>query len=421
MLGEGGMGTVYEAEQVSPRRRVAIKVLESASGSALLRFQTEAQIMARLDHPGIARVLEAGDAGGKPFLAMEYVDGATLDRYAKNLPLARKLALFAELCDPVHYAHLKGVIHRDLKPSNVMVTVDGKVVVLDFGIARLVHDDGSTPKATRAGELVGTPIYMSPEQAQLRADQVDARTDVYTLGVMLYELACGELPYDAREVPLPILTVLICEEPAVPLGKRDPALRGDLEAIAMQALAKDPALRYQSVAALADDVRRFLQGLPVSVRTPTALERAVRFVRRRPMLAAAIGGSLTALVTFAAVVTSLWLDAGRARRSLESRTNQLVLRTAREALARDPTEALGWLQTLTSRDVDPGIAWAIADEALARGVAHDVLRAHVDEVHWVEPIDGGFVSGGYDGRAIVWDPRPRVVFASPHGRVHVAV
>ena len=416
------MGTVYEAEQAQPRRRVAIKVLESASANALVRFHTEAQIMARLDHPGIARVLEAGDADGRPFLAMEYVDGTTLDRYAKDLPRERKLQLFAELCDPVHYAHLKGVIHRDLKPSNVMVTHEGKVVVLDFGIARLTQDDGSTPKATRAGELIGTPIYMSPEQAQLRADQVDARTDVYTLGVILYELLTGELPYEgSREAALPILTVLICDEPPVPPGKRDPSVRGDLEAIVMQALAKEPEQRYQSVAALADDVRRFLRGLPVSVRTPTALERARRFVKRRPMVAAAIGGSLTALVAFAGIVTSLWLDAQHAKRSLESRTNQLVLRTAREALGRDPTEAVAWLATMTERDVDPGAAWAIADEAIARGVAKDVLRAHIDEVHWVEPLGDGFVSGGYDGRVVVWDPRPRVVFAAPHGRVHVVV
>ncbi|HEY6037077.1 MAG TPA: serine/threonine-protein kinase, partial [Kofleriaceae bacterium] len=296
ILGEGGMGTVFAAEQDAPRRRVAIKVLQSRSGTALARFQAEAEIMARLDHPGIARVLEAGDADNHPFLVMEHVDGTTLDKFAKGLVLDRKLELFGALCEAVQHAHLKGVIHRDLKPSNVMVRADDdRIVVLDFGVARLAADDGRTPSTTRAGELIGTPLYMSPEQAMLRADEVDVRTDVYTLGVMLYELLSGELPYNARDVPLPILTCMICEDPPIALAKRDPAFAGDLDAITHKALAKDPAERYQSVAALAGDVERFREGMPVSVRVPTAFERLRAFVRRRPVVAATVAGSLVAL------------------------------------------------------------------------------------------------------------------------------
>ena len=454
------MGTVYAAEQEAPRRRVAIKILHGRSLSALVRFQAESEIMARLDHPGIARVLEAGEADGQPFLVMEHVDGTTLDKVAKPLPLRARLALFLALCDAVHHAHLKGVIHRDLKPSNVMVKDGNRVVVLDFGVARLAADDGRTPGTTRAGELIGTPLYMSPEQARLRADEVDVRTDVYTLGVMLYELACGELPYETREAALPIITCMICEDPPIALAKRAPELRGDLDAITGKALAKDPIDRYQSVAALADDVRRHLEELPVSVRTPRAFERARRFVHRRPLVAAAIAAAVLATAGFAVVVTWLWLDASAARRvaedarsrtetarvALEARTNQLVLREARTLLARDPTEAIAWLATLTPRDVDPGTAWSIANEALARGVAKDVLRGHTDEVHWVEALPGGgFVSGGYDGRAVVWDPTTtdrspvrrearngdslvrgfpgtgpgdHVVYKAKHGRVH---
>ena len=436
LLGEGGMGTVYAAEQANPRRRVAIKVLEGRSQSAFIRFQNEAEIMARLDHPGIARVLEAGEADGRPFLVMEHVDGTTLDRYVKTLGLAARLELFVALCEAVQHAHIKGVIHRDLKPANVMVRSDGRVVVLDFGVARLAVDDGSiTPTATRAGELIGTPIYMSPEQARLRPDEVDARTDVYTLGVMLYELCCDQLPYETRDAPLPILTCMICEDPATPLAKRDPALRGDLDAITGKALEKEPAKRYQSIAAFGDDVRRHLDQLPVSVRSPGAFERTARFVRRRPYLASAIGIATLAAAAFAIVVTILWRDAAAARvvaddaraqseaksAALESRTNQLTLRTARAALARDPTEALAYLATLTPRDVDAGTAWAIADEALARGVAKDVLRAHSDEVHRMAELPGGFVSAGYDGKVIVWDPAPRTVFTAKKGRAHVAV
>jgi WD40 repeat protein len=448
VLGEGGMGTVYAAEQEEPQRRVAIKVLHARSFNALVRFKTEAQIMARLDHAGIARVLEAGEADGHPFLVMEHVEGITLDTYAQTHELVERLHLFVQVCDAVHYAHLKGVIHRDLKPSNVMVrladiaasTVTGsdRAIILDFGVARLSDDDGVTPGATRAGELVGTPLYMSPEQARLRADEVDARSDVYTLGVILYELACGKLPYNVDGMPLPAITVVITEDPPIPLGKRDASLRGDLEAITMKALGKEAGERYQSVAALADDVRRFLQGAPVSVRTPGTVERVQRFVRRRPLAAAVIAGAVLATASFAAVVTVLWLDARdarstaetargvaeHAREELESRGNLLVLRQARAALVRDPTDAIAWLATLTPRDVDAGTAWAIADEAVARGVARDVLRGHTGEVHWIEFLaDGGFVSSGYDGLALAWHPpnKTPIELAKINGRVHLAI
>ncbi|MDB4958479.1 MAG: serine/threonine protein kinase [Myxococcales bacterium] len=389
VLGEGGMGTVYAAEQLSPRRQVAIKVLHGRHESTLARFKTEAQIMARLDHPGIARVLEAGEAAGHPFLVMERVPGVTLDHHVATLSLDARLELFAAICDAVHHAHVKAVIHRDLKPGNVMVKPDGRPVVLDFGIAHLTDDLGTT----RAGELVGTPIYMSPEQAQLKAHEVDARSDVYTLGVMLYQLACNELPYETSGLSFAALARTIGEAPPIPLGKRDPALRGDLEAITAKALEKAPSARYPSAAALADDLRLFRANLPVSAWTPGPIERARRFVRRRPLAAAGIAAGVVGAATFATVVTTLWLDARAARRvadeararidiaaaGLETRTNQLVLRQARAVLARDPTEALAWLATLTRRDVDPGTAWLIADEALARGVAKDVLRTRVTE------------------------------------------
>lgn len=440
VLGEGGMGTVYAGEQDAPRRPVAIKVLHATSTAALTRFFAEAEIMARLDHPGIAKVLEAGEADGHPYFVMERVEGVTLDAHVRAHALATpaRLRLFAALCDAIHHAHVKGVIHRDLKPSNVMVRDDGRIAVLDFGIARVADGAGSSSGETRAGDLIGTPLYMSPEQARLRPDEVDARSDVYTLGVLLYELVADELPYDVRGRSLPDVARAICEAPPRPLGRHRAAWRGDLEAICDKALAKEPERRYASAAALGDDVRRHLEGATISARAPGLLEQVRRFARRRPGVTAAAAAAVVAGALFAVVVTLLWLEARDARRvaererarvaaardQLEERTNLLVLDQARAALATDPTAALAALATLGERGVDAAAAWAIADEAWGLGAAHAVVRGHGDEARWVEPVAGAdrVVSAGYDGRALRWDggaAAPRELARLP-GRAHVA-
>ncbi|HEX2059253.1 MAG TPA: serine/threonine-protein kinase, partial [Thermoanaerobaculia bacterium] len=260
-LGHGGMGTVFLAnrEHEEFSQRVAIKLVRG--GDALVqRFKYERQILAALEHPNIARLLDGGTTSdGLPYLVMEYVEGTSIDAYAKRCTTIEKLKLFLQLCEAVQYAHRSLIIHRDIKPANVLVTEDGIPKLLDFGIARLVSE--SAESSTR----VMTPDYASPEQLLGRA--VTTATDVYSLGVLLFELLTGTRAFDASRTP--------SSEPP-----RHPSLRGDLEAIVNAATEVDPARRYGSVEKLADDVRRHLSGHPIAARRATFGYHATKFVRR---------------------------------------------------------------------------------------------------------------------------------------------
>ena len=291
VIGSGGMGTVYEAVQEKPRRTVALKLMKHgiASRSALRRFEYESQILGRLRHPGIAQIYEAGthrdDSGTVPFFAMEYIVGAKpVTKYAaaKKLGIRQKLELFAQVCDAIHHGHQKGIVHRDLKPSNILVDSSGQVKIIDFGVARSTDSDMAvTTLQTDVGQLIGTLQYMSPEQCAADPHDIDTRSDVYALGIILYEMLGGRLPYDLTATPVYELPRVIREVSVAHLGTLDKALRGDVETIVEKALEKDRERRYQSALALADDIERHLKHEPILARPPSVTYRFSKFVRRQ--------------------------------------------------------------------------------------------------------------------------------------------
>jgi tetratricopeptide (TPR) repeat protein len=292
VLGRGGMGVVYDALQESPRRHVALKVLRTMPGErSQSRIAHEAELLAMLHHPGIAQVYQVGTAvvGGMsvPYFAMELVRGMPIGEYADGigLGLEERLALLARVADAVHHAHQKGVVHRDLKPGNVLVDERGQPRILDFGIARAIDPDLELETLrTEAGQLVGTLAYMSPEQAAGDPAELDNRTDVYSLGVVAYELLAGRLPHPVDGRPfLEVLRSIRDEEPPR-LSELDRALRGDVETIVAKALEKEKERRYASAHELAADLERTLRDEPISARPATAAYQLLKLARRHRAL-----------------------------------------------------------------------------------------------------------------------------------------
>ncbi|MEO1585086.1 MAG: serine/threonine-protein kinase [Planctomycetota bacterium] len=316
-LGEGGMGVVYEAEQRSPRRTVALKVLKPglATPALVRRFEFESEALGRLRHPGIAQVFEAGVAetpiGPRPYFAMELIRGESLDRWADRTgaSIRDRLDMLSRICDAVQHAHARGVVHRDLKPANILVTTEGDPKVLDFGVARLAHpdpDSAGNTIATAAGQLVGTVPYMSPEQLGARPESLDTRSDVYTLGVVLFRLLSNRLPHDVDDAALLDAARIVREEEPTRLATLEPRLRGDIDTIVRTALAKDPERRYQTAAAMADDIRRHLAGQTIAARPASAVYQLSRLARRHKPVVAALA-ALVAVTVGAIVGISLAL------------------------------------------------------------------------------------------------------------------
>jgi serine/threonine protein kinase/tetratricopeptide (TPR) repeat protein len=366
-IGEGGFGTVFMAEQEQPvRRRVALKIIKLGMDTlqVIARFEAERQALAMMDHPHIARVLDAGATQtGRPFFVMELVRGDPITSYCDrhNLATRQRLELFAQVCHAVQHAHQKGIIHRDIKPSNILVTVtDGKPVpkVIDFGVAKATNAR-LTEKTlfTEHRQLIGTPAYMSPEQAVMSGPDIDTRSDIYSLGVLLYELLTGTTPFDARELLQAgygeiqrVIREVEPEKPSTRLSslrgtlagvaaRRDTEprklgaiIRGDLDWIAMKCLEKDRARRYETADGLALDVQRHLAGEPVVAAPPSTAYRLRKFVRRNKGAVLA-GGLMTATLILGATGTSLALVQAERHRRSEQAAKGLAQKNYDEARA----------------------------------------------------------------------------------------
>jgi eukaryotic-like serine/threonine-protein kinase len=355
-IGEGGMGEVYLAERTDGHfeQRVALKLLRYAGPASDLhrRFLRERQILARLEHPGIARLLDGGSAAdGTPFFALEYVEGEPITSFceSRHLTVEDRLALFAAVCAAVQYAHGRLVVHRDLKPSNILVDADGRPRLLDFGIAKLLDEESSEETSlTRTHMRPMTPEYASPEQ--VRGEPITTATDVYALGVLLYQLLTGRRPYGGDTRDAMVHAVLTADPPAPSAAaKADPALvrrlRGDVDAIVLTALRKEPERRYASAEALARDVERHLSGHAVSARADTRFYRLGRLLHRHR---AAFGGAAVALV---ALLAGLGVAVVQARRaSLEAERAEAVQSFLLSLFsAADPEQSKG--RELTAREL----------------------------------------------------------------------
>jgi tRNA A-37 threonylcarbamoyl transferase component Bud32 len=417
-LGRGGMGVVYKARQAKLNRVVALKMIRSgefADPAERSRFESEAQAIARLSHPNIIQIYEVGEVNGRPFLALEYVPGKSLADLCSESPLAPRpaAALAATLARAVQHAHEAGVLHRDLKPANILLApvrgTELRPKITDFGLAKQLGTDGPT----RTGDFVGTPNFAAPEQAIARAE-VGPAADVYALGAMLYHMLTGRPPF-AGATPLETIDLVRFSE-VVPPSRLRPNLPPDLETITLTCLRKEPNRRYGSAAALAADLDRFLIGKPIVARSVGAVEKALRWCRRRPAVAALAGSIATLALTSLVTVTVLWQRAATARdaegnartderlqrEQAEARSAELLIANARDAWLTDDLD--GARRTLAECPAEYHNAeWTALDRSCRAGrqiVAPNGTPLEALAVSW----DGQRVAGGTsNGHVYVWE------------------
>jgi serine/threonine-protein kinase len=404
LLGVGGMATVFKAHDPTLGRTVALKLLRGDDPELAERLLGEARAQARIQHEHVCGIYEAGVEGGRPFIAMQYVEGQTLKDLSPSLTLEQKLKLTREIAEAAHAAHRVGLVHRDLKPSNVMVdrAESGEWVphVMDFGLAREAHH----PSLTMTGVVLGTPHYMSPEQARGEGRALDRRSDVYSLGATLYELLAHTHPFEGT-TSVEIVMKLLTEEP-VPLGRREPSVPGDVQTIVMKCLEKDPARRYDSARALAEDIGRYLDGEPIAARRASIGYRLVKQARKH---AALVATAAVALLLVLAVATLGLRARAAARKQAElaaefSRTLEDVdgiLRVAHMAPLHDVRRSKAQVRARLDRIAErmraagelalgPG-EYALGRGRLALGEAAEA-RQHL-EAAW---------SGGYRGPEVAY-------------------
>jgi WD40 repeat protein/tRNA A-37 threonylcarbamoyl transferase component Bud32 len=376
LIAEGGMGRVYEGKQEKPKRTVAVKFMRPGltSPSVLRRFEYEAEVLARLQHPGIAHIYSVGvhrmGNASVPYFIMEYIaDARTLTKYANDLklPTRQRLDLFRSVCDAVAHGHQKGVIHRDLKPTNILVDASGQPKVIDFGVARATDSDMAlTTMQTDVGQLIGTLQYMSPEQFRADPNDIDVRSDVYALGVILYELLAGKMPYDVKKKAVHEVARIVQEDDPKPLSSFNRALKGDVAVIAWKCLEKDRGHRYPSASELGADIGRYLAGDAIVAKPLGFLEGLTRLAKRHKALTstAAVIGLL--ILAFAGVSFRLYQQAEGAR-AAKSQQRRLVederdrAMTAEQAAASERDKARKAAEIATSKEREVAKTLAVSD------------------------------------------------------------
>ena len=377
LLGEGGMGVVYEAVQENPHRTVALKVVKPGLESSLLRrFEHESQALARLQHPGIAQIYEAGVAdagfGAQPYFAMEFIRGQTLREYSTAYTLRQRLALMVKICQAVEHAHRRGLIHRDLKPSNILVDESGQPKILDFGVARVADSEAQVTRQTDVGQLVGTLEYMSPEQVLADPMEIDTRTDVYALGVILYEMLAGRRPYKLSRQFYEAVRTIRERDPA-PLSSISRDYRGDIETIVAKALEKDKGRRYGSAAALAADIERYLADEPITARPPSTTYQLRKFARRHKAVVAGVAAVFVVLA--AGIVASTWQAARATRERDRAAAAERTANSERDrALTAERTASTVQGQAIVERNRAVAEKQRADSEAATAKAVNDFLR-----------------------------------------------